>query len=47
MQRKKYEHTLDIASLAHWAHIVGHSMDLTPWGIFTAWGVENYTHKQS
>jgi len=47
MQRKKNQHTVDIASLAHWEYIVGHSMDLTLRGIFTAWGMENYTHKQS
>lgn len=47
MQRKKRKHTVNIAILAHWAYIVGHSMDLTLWGIFTAWGMENYTHKQS
>lgn len=44
---KKYKHIVDVASLAHWAYIVGHSMDLTLWGMFTAWDMGNYTHKQS
>lgn len=46
-KEKKYKHIVDVASLAHWAYIVGHSMDLTLWGMFTAWDMGNYTHKQS
>lgn len=44
---KKHPHQVDLAGLAHWAHIVGHSMDLTPWDVFTAWGAQSNSHKQS